>query len=78
MSGHFHNVDHLTDRDVFSFIKEELSLTARKKGDSVVFTLMLAGGKVGLPITVTPRLKWRRDRGHGGGSDVYDVELNIV
>lgn len=72
MAGHHHDVDHRR------FIRKELSLTARKKGNSVVFTLMLAGKEVGLPITITPRLKWRRDRGHGGGSDVYDVELNIV
>ena len=78
MSGHYHNVDHLTRDDIFSFIKEELHLNAKKRGDSVVFTLMLNDEQVGPSITIKPELKWERDSGHGGGSYISGVELDIV
>ena len=57
---------------------KELSLSAKKKGDSIVFTLMLESEQIGPPITIKPRLKWKHDSGHGGGSYVDGVELDIV
>jgi hypothetical protein len=70
------------ERDIRRTVKEmlhsELSLTAEKTDDNeAMISMMLHGKPVGEPITIRANLKWDRDRGHGGGSYVYGIRLEV-
>lgn len=79
MSGHYHNVDHLNRDDIVHVLQSELSLGIEQVGDNkVVITLMLGDKPVGQPIAVVASLGWYTDRGHGGGTYVSKVQLEVA
>jgi hypothetical protein len=59
-------------------LHNELSLVVEKTDtNEAVISMILHGKPVGEPITITADLEWERDHGHGGGSYVSGIRLDV-
>jgi hypothetical protein len=67
-----------TKQAIRKMLHSELSLVVEKTDtNEAVISMMLHGKPVGEPITIRADLKWDRDRGHGGGSYIYGLQLDV-
>lgn len=67
-----------TKQAVREMLHSELSLVVEKTDtNEAVISMMLHGKPVGEPITISADLRWERDHGHGGGSYVSGVRLDV-